>query len=151
MREGLVGLLEVNQSAPQADLSVLEMRVNLDGARKVIDGPLRLAPPTEYLPYLVFRTRVSRVQCYGLPELFQCVVPGLLTLRGLQHQSPAQPIVNPRHAGVSFDNLSVFDDRQIVMLLCLEGFREGHPFPGRLRRDLREPRHGLKSSLPVQV
>src|SRR5436190_19029207 len=110
MREGRFGLLEVNQGAPQADLSILEMRVNLDGARKVVDGPLRLAPPTEYLPHLVFRTGVSRVQCDGLPELVHRVVPGRLTLRGLQHQSPAQPIVNPRHTGVSFDNLSVFDD-----------------------------------------
>src|SRR5947199_4494712 len=103
MREGRFGLLDVNQGAPQADLSILEMSVNLDGASKVVGGPLRLAPPTEYLPHLVFRTRVSRVQCYGLPELFHRIVLGLLTLRGLQQQSPAQPIVNPRHAGVSLD------------------------------------------------
>src|SRR5438094_10624269 len=129
MREGRFGLLEVNQSAPQADLSVLEMSVNLDGASKVVDGPLRLAPPPEYLPHLVFRTGVSRVQGDGLPELLHRFVPGLLTLRGLQQQSLAQPIVDPRHTGVSFDHLSVFDDRQIVMLTCLEGFREAHPFP----------------------
>src|SRR5438034_11407515 len=81
MREGRFGLLEVNQSAPQADLSVLEMSVNLDGASKVVDGPLRLAPPPEYLPHLVFRTGVSRVQGDGLPELLHRFVPGLLTLR----------------------------------------------------------------------
>src|SRR6266571_2504820 len=151
MRESLFGLLEVNQTTPQADLSVLEMSVNLDGASKVVDGPLRLAPPTEYLPHLVFRTGVSRIQGDGLPELLQRVVLGLLTLRGLHQQSPAQPIVNPRHAGVSFDNLSVFDDRQIVMLPRLEGLREGHPFPRRLRRDLCEPHHGLEGPVPVQV
>src|SRR5947208_11807513 len=151
MREGRFGLLEVNQTTPQADLSVLEMSVNLDGASKVVGGPLRLAPPTEYLPHLVFRTGVPRVQGDGLPELLQRVVPGLLTLRGLQQQSPAQPIVNPRHAGVSPDHPSVFNDRQIVMLLRLKGLREGHPFPRRLRRDLRKPHHGLKSPVPVQV
>src|SRR5207249_8596552 len=125
MREGRFGLLEVNQSAPQADLSILEMRVNLDGAREVVDGPLRLAPPTEYLPHLVFRTSVSRVQGDGLPELLQRVVLGLLTLRGLQQQSPAQPIVHPWHTGVSLDHLSVFDDRQVVMLHRLERLRQG--------------------------
>src|SRR5438094_2338624 len=125
MRESRFGLLEVNQTTPQADLSILEMRVNLDGARKVLDGPLRLAPPTEYLPHLVFRTGVSRVQGDGLPELLQRVVPGRLALRGLQQQSLAQPIVNPRHTGVSFDHLSVFNDRQIVMFFRLEGLREG--------------------------
>src|SRR5207249_479496 len=109
MRESLFGLLEVDQATPQADLSLLEIQVNLDGASKVVDGPLRLAPPAEYLPHLVFRAGVSRVQGDDLPERFHRVVPGRLALRGLQQQSPAQPIVDPRHTEVSFDHLSVFN------------------------------------------
>src|SRR5436309_13584284 len=122
MRESLFGLLEVDQATPQADLSLLEIQVNLDGASKVVDGPLRLAPPPEYLPHLVFRTGVSRVQGDGLPELLHGFVSGRLALRGLQQQSLAQPRVDPRHTWVSSDRLSIFDRRQIVMIPWLEAF-----------------------------
>src|SRR5947208_15251822 len=124
MSEGLFGLLEVNQTTPQADLSVLEMSVDLDGASKVVDGPLRLAPPPEYLPHLVFRTGVSRVQGDGLPELLHRFVSGRLALRGLQQQSLAQPIVDTRQTGVSFAHLSGSDVRQLVMVHAREGCSE---------------------------